>query len=209
MVNYKLYYFNVRGRGEAIRQVFTLAKVPFEDRRLDMETWGSFKEETPFGQLPVLEVNGVKIANTNAILRYLGREFNLAGSDNLENAKLDSLGDLLIDAQLKEGIREFGPICLGFIKADKDEFFKLKTRPALAQVASNYEKFLVENGGGPLAIGKVTWVDILAAEFFSRFIEYGEPDALEAYPHIVELIERIHNLPEIKEHINKRQRSDF
>ena len=44
MVNYKLYYFNARGRGEAIRQVFALAKVPFDDRRLDLETWGSFKE---------------------------------------------------------------------------------------------------------------------------------------------------------------------
>ncbi|KAE9554735.1 hypothetical protein FO519_002063 [Halicephalobus sp. NKZ332] len=209
MVHYKLYYFNVRGRGEAIRQVFALAKVPFDDHRLELETWGSFKEETPFGQVPVLEVDGVKIANTNAILRYLGREFNLAGSNNLENAKIDSLGDLLIDAQLKEGIREFGPICLGFTKADKDEFFKLKIRPALTQVASSYEKFLVENGGAPLAIDKVTWVDILAAEFFSKFIEYGEKDALEAYPHIMELIDRIHNLPEIKQHISKRQHSDF
>uniref|UniRef100_A0AC34RBE2 GST C-terminal domain-containing protein n=1 Tax=Panagrolaimus sp. JU765 TaxID=591449 RepID=A0AC34RBE2_9BILA len=94
-------------------------------------------------------------------------------------------------------------------KDDKTEYFKTKTRQALDHFASLYEKFLVENGGTPLILDNITWVDIFAAEFFTRFAEYGENDALEAYPHIQQLVDRIHNLPEIKQHISKRPKTQF
>ena len=35
--------------------------------------------DTPCGQLPVLEYNGVKIAQSMTIARFLAKEFNLAG----------------------------------------------------------------------------------------------------------------------------------
>lgn len=44
MKSYKLYYFNNRGRAEHIRQIFALAKVPYEDIRLDFDTWRGIKE---------------------------------------------------------------------------------------------------------------------------------------------------------------------
>lgn len=49
-----------------------------------------------------------------------------------------------------------------------------------------------------------TWVDVLAAEFFSRFLDFGNKEALEAFPHILDLINRIHNIPTIKKHIAAR-----
>lgn len=163
----------------------------------------------PFGQIPVLEVDGVKIADSTAIARYLGNEFGFSGKNNLENAKIDSIAGLLNDASNHEDIRKFVLICIGMSKEDKTEYFKTKTRQALDQYASIYEKYLVENGGTPLILDEITWVDIAAAEFFSRFAEYGEKDALEAYPHIQQLVERIHNVPQIKQHIAKRPHTQF
>jgi hypothetical protein len=61
----------------------------------------------------------------------------------------------------------------------------------------------------PLYFHHPLQVDVLAAEYFTRFAEFGEPDALEAFPHIIALIERVHNLPEIKKHIQERKPTAF
>ena len=36
---YKLTYFNIRARGEAIRMMMTFAGQPFEDDRIELEEW--------------------------------------------------------------------------------------------------------------------------------------------------------------------------
>ena len=41
---YKLYYFNVRGRGEICRLAFAAANIEYEDIRLDGEDWVKEKE---------------------------------------------------------------------------------------------------------------------------------------------------------------------
>ena len=43
MTNYKLTYFNFRGRGEIIRLVFTAAGVAYEDNRIERERWPELK----------------------------------------------------------------------------------------------------------------------------------------------------------------------
>ena len=52
---------------------------------------------TPFGQVPVLEVDGVPIAQSTTIARFLAKEFNLAGKDHLEQAQADMVVDACID----------------------------------------------------------------------------------------------------------------
>lgn len=39
---------------------------------------------------------------------------------------------------------------------------------------------------------------MVVAEFFSKSVEFGEKDFLEAYPHIQELVDRVQNEPAIK-----------
>lgn len=50
----------------------------------------------PFGQVPVLEYNGVKISQSMTIARFLAREFGLAGKTNMEMA----LADMVVESTL-------------------------------------------------------------------------------------------------------------
>uniref|UniRef100_A0A915B2R9 glutathione transferase n=1 Tax=Parascaris univalens TaxID=6257 RepID=A0A915B2R9_PARUN len=72
---YKLIFFYPQTRAEAARMMFKLADVPFEDIRIFEDEWVELKPTTPFGQLPVLEFDGHKLAQSFAINRYLARKF--------------------------------------------------------------------------------------------------------------------------------------
>ena len=56
MVQYKLTYFNIRGRGELARLVFAAAGQEFIDHRIDYPDWPALKPTTPFGSLPLLDI---------------------------------------------------------------------------------------------------------------------------------------------------------
>lgn len=51
----------------------------------------------PFGQVPVLEVDGKMLAQSNTIARYLAKQHGLAGKDEWEQALADMYGDNIND----------------------------------------------------------------------------------------------------------------
>lgn len=53
----------------------------------------------PFGQVPVLEVDGKKIGQSVAISRYVGKLAKLDGGNDLENFEIDSVVDSFSDVQ--------------------------------------------------------------------------------------------------------------
>ena len=71
MAQYKLIYFDLRGRAELARFILVAAGQEFEDKRVDKDEWETLKASTPFGQLPLLEVtegsNKATIAQSLAI----------------------------------------------------------------------------------------------------------------------------------------------
>ncbi|KAF4047186.1 Glutathione S-transferase C-terminal domain [Phytophthora infestans] len=69
----RLTYFNFGGRAEPVRLALYVGGVPFEDKRLTREEFGALKSSFPLGQVPVLEVDGQVLTQTDAILRYVGR----------------------------------------------------------------------------------------------------------------------------------------
>lgn len=56
-------------------------------------TWGPLKESTPWGQVPLLEVDGQMLAQTGAINAYVARELGLSGADAFAAAKVDEFCD--------------------------------------------------------------------------------------------------------------------
>ena len=84
-----LTYFDAPvSRGEECRLALHVAGVDFEDRRLNREQWLAFKPSTPFGTVPTLDVPGHStLADSNAILLFVGRRHGLHPSDDFEGAR--------------------------------------------------------------------------------------------------------------------------
>lgn len=55
----------------------------------------------PFGMLPVLEIDGKAVAQSNAVARYLAKQYGLTGENEWEALQCDVLVDTLGD--LKQG----------------------------------------------------------------------------------------------------------
>jgi glutathione S-transferase len=93
MVEYKLYYFDVRGLAEVVRLVFAATGQKYEDVRFTRDKWPELKPKAPFGKAPFLEItDGSKtftISQSKTIARYLSRKFDMAGKDDDESALID------------------------------------------------------------------------------------------------------------------------
>lgn len=88
-----LTYFELSGsRGEECRMALHIAGIDFNDNRLTRAQWLELKPTSPFGSLPILELPGKPpLAQSNAILVYIGREYGLHPTDNFEAARHEAL----------------------------------------------------------------------------------------------------------------------
>eukprot|EP00741_Cyanophora_paradoxa_P018165 tig00021038_g17538.t1 len=107
--SYKLVYFDARGKGEVARLVFAAAGVKYEDYRypisktFERPEFNADKEagKFPFGQIPVLHVDGKIIPQSHAIERYLARRFGMFGDDEIQAALIDALCEQALDIKQK------------------------------------------------------------------------------------------------------------
>lgn len=84
-----LSYFDIDGgRGEECRLALHLAGLEFTDDRFAGKDWSARKPNTPYGAVPVIEIEGKGVlAQSNAILGYLGRQYGLLPEDEFTAAR--------------------------------------------------------------------------------------------------------------------------
>ena len=205
MPTYKLYYFNSKGRGELARLIFAQADVQYEDIRFEYggERWIELKPTMPFGQVPVLEVDGTRIDNSMVIARYLAEEFGLAGSNSLENSKLAGIVEAVNDifAEMAECIFETNEEK----KAQLQKTFKEKTAPF---VLAKFETLSSANESGYLWGNKLTWADLAYFNLISTLTQ-SEPAILDNYPSLNKLKETIETLPKIAKWLRERPETKY
>ena len=199
---YKVIYFDARGGGEPMRFIFAQAGVQYEDKRLAGEEWQTFKPTTPYGSLPVLEVDGKMLAGSNTIARYLAEEFGLAGSNAFENAEIDSVSGVMDD--LKVNVIKF--------RWEKDEARKAEFKKELAETHSPrylgiLEKLVANNASGWLYGPKVTWVDLKFAALTELLVP--DPELLKNFPGLIKLRDTVEKLPNIARWIEQRPVTDY
>ena len=113
-----LHYFNIRGRAEAIRMALHDLNIPFVDHSFSGDEWGKEKADglkanwtaagkLSFGQVPMLEIDGIEIVQSHSILRYLGRRSGTANrwykGTPAALAKIDVAADGVEDVRKKLG----------------------------------------------------------------------------------------------------------
>uniref|UniRef100_A0A2K6M5R7 glutathione transferase n=1 Tax=Rhinopithecus bieti TaxID=61621 RepID=A0A2K6M5R7_RHIBE len=125
----KLHYYNARGRMESIRWLLAAAGVEFEEKFLkSAEDLDKLRNDgcLMFQQVPMVEIDGMKLVQTRAILNYLASKYNLYGKDIKERALID---------MYTEGIADLGemilllPFCQPEEKMPKLPWSKRKLKP--------------------------------------------------------------------------------
>ncbi|KAG0728186.1 Hematopoietic prostaglandin D synthase [Chionoecetes opilio] len=202
MPEYKLIYFNARGRAELVRWIFAYGDIPYTDERFEMEDWPEKKPSVPGGRVPVLLVDDKPLLQSLAIARYAARQASLIPEDSLEAARCDALVDTTAEIM--------GEVYSNVFKLDKEkmaEVFKDDLTPKLiTPFLTSLEADLEDQEW--FASGQVTWAD-LAIGLVVGGLKQFDADLLSQYPGVEALVSRVMALPNIKEWNDKQPELNF
>jgi glutathione S-transferase len=205
MSTYKLYYFNGRGRAEIARLIFAAAGQQYEDIRLESDEWPSYKPKMPLGQVPVLEYNGVQLPQSQTIARFLAQQLQLAGKDNFEKAKADSVVATVEDLFVK-----FIPSHREQDKAKKEELTKKFFAEELPKHFQNLEILAKSfSNGGPFFVGNnLTWADLVVYDIVDVLLQLDE-NCLNNYSWLKQNRAEVEKQPKIAEYLKNRPKTPF
>ncbi|CAF4124204.1 unnamed protein product [Rotaria sp. Silwood2] len=202
---YKLYYFDARGRAEAIRLIFVHAGQKFGDVRYSFEQWPKAKSEMPLGQLPVLELNGKKFPQSLAIARYVARQFNLVGKNDLEAMQCDIVADTMQELN-NDYYRIWFNTDDEKLKQAEQTKFKTKTVP---EKLTGFEKLINTYGNGVWAVGdNVTWADFAVYDTIETLLGLDD-QLLNKYSTVKKNREAVEKLPKIARYLANRKKTSF
>jgi glutathione S-transferase len=102
MANIKVTYFDINGgRAEPIRLALHCLGQDFEDHRFQFSEFAEIRKGTPFGQVPVVELDGEQITQSNALCRYFGKQAGLYPEDDYQALLCDEVMDVVEDISHK------------------------------------------------------------------------------------------------------------
>jgi glutathione S-transferase len=195
----KLYWFPLSGHAHRAQLMLSLLEIPYETILVDLKTGEQKTPEHlmrhPFGQVPVIDDNGVVIWDSNAILTYLARTYDPARTwlpkDTVAAAQvqqwLSISNSLLVDGPAKARlVKVFGA---GF---DHDE--TLQTCTDLLTIVDNHLKNSLYLASDTPTIADIAFytyvahapeghVDITSYTAINNWIS-----RIEALPHFVAMI---------------------
>lgn len=200
-----LTYFNGRGRAEVIRYLLGAAGISFTETFLEEKddmTKLRASGKLLFGQVPLLEIDGKALTQTEAIIRYIARNYNLYGSSEDEQIQCDMMFDGVKDADLGlSGIRmEF--------KSDED---KVTNREHMKErIAKYFPKFVGLLGSRKFLVGdNLTFVDVVFLHDLDWVVDCLGNDPFNEYPVINEYRNNLRNIPNIAKYLTSDQKKPY
>ncbi|CAO4366015.1 unnamed protein product [Caenorhabditis nigoni] len=206
MVHFKLVYFPLRARAEIARQILEYAGKDYTEQVVTFEQWPALKNSTPFGQLPVLEVDGKPLGQSYAIARYLAKEFGLAGKTDVEEAEVDAIAD-----QFKDYLNDVIPYMSalsGFKPGDVNQLRTDVFVPNFKKHFAFFEGILASNPSGFFVGNSLTWVDLLISQHVQDVLE-KDLAVVEEFKKVQAHRKMIQGLDRIKQHIARRPEYPF
>lgn len=191
-------YWKVRGIGTPIRFLMEYVGEKYEEVMYECgeapdysrDCW--YKVKYSFGldfpNLPYYFDDKVKISQSNAILRYLGRKYKLDGATDEEKIRIDLL---------LEEIADFRGAWIRLCYFDTDNFDvnKVGYMKNVVERLGGYEKYLGDNAF--FAGDKLTMVDFPMYEVIDQHREF-EPKLLDKFPKLNAYMSRFEALPALK-----------
>ena len=155
MAKYKLTYFDFDGgRAESIRIAFHAAGIAFEDHRISFQEFGEMRSSTPFNSVPVLEIDGAPITQTNAIGRYVGKMAGLYPEDDMQALYCDEVTGACEDIS-NHVVQTFG------LEGDELKAAREKLIDGwLTTFLKGIERLLTRGGGKYFADNRLTMADL-------------------------------------------------
>eukprot|EP00172_Hildenbrandia_rubra_P004034 Plantae.Rhodophyta-Hildenbrandia_rubra.ctg7423.p1 GENE.Plantae.Rhodophyta-Hildenbrandia_rubra.ctg7423~~Plantae.Rhodophyta-Hildenbrandia_rubra.ctg7423.p1 ORF type:complete len:213 (+),score=52.20 Plantae.Rhodophyta-Hildenbrandia_rubra.ctg7423:69-707(+) len=195
-------YFDIKGRAEPIRLALAIGDIPFNDVRLSGPEFNKLKTETnelPFGQLPIMIVDGKTITQSEAILRYCGKLSGLyPKDDDLKAAKVDemigAIGDMMMSMFKGRGMDQ------DKMKEARKEFCEVdlkKFGEGIARICGKDDKGKYLCGDEPmicdLGLYYVVW------NVKQGNVDYVDKDVFDKYPKILKSYKAVSEHPKVVE----------
>ena len=200
----RLIYFSTPGRAEAIRVALSLSGEQWEDVTVDGIKYRSMKDngDLPWGMLPVLQTPNGTIAESTAILRFVGRMSGFVPDEQFQRAKADEFIDGM------EPLSKALDSTFGI--SDDDERIRLRKEVFGPDGNGTKNLLLLERKISESKTGWAAGTDDMSIADLKLFtglfgLFSGNYDGIDAavisnYPRLIEYHDKIANDPRIKQY---------
>jgi len=200
-----LAYWDCRGLAAPIRLLLEYGGEGYENRTMQMSKpdWLAYKTSLGFDfpNLPYYQEGDLKLTQSMAIMRHVGRKFNLVGQTELESARADMITDQVMDYK---GCLTDLVYNAGFSEQLKQDWVEGKgnfaARGSLHGRLTNLERFLVAGKGQWFAGKTLTFADFFAWELIDqhRLLFKG---CLDGFQELKRFMAEFESLPNIAKYL--------
>lgn len=159
------------------------------------------ERQLPFGQLPMLQIDGLELVQTQAILRYIAKRAGLNGKTSRDEVKCDMIAEachdaisVVVSAPFK---RSHG--------AEEGAAHKQLLVSKWSKFGPRFEAVLAANGGKFMVGQALSYADVLVVHCLTWYVEECGADSAEALPLMVDLQHRVFSLPGVQAFIKSRR----
>jgi len=205
MTDYRLSYFDIDGgRAEPIRIALHAAGVPFEDRRLSFQEFGETRKDLRFTCVPVLEIDGKPVTQSNALTRYAGKLAGLYPDDPVQALYCDEAMGAVEDVTFHLG---------STMRMQGEELRAARTKLAEGWIPIYLRGLgeLLQRGGGKYFADKRLTVADLKVSGLTGWLSHGALDHIPSdlvqrlAPALVEHAARIAQEPQVATYYASRK----
>jgi len=210
----KLYYFDLKGKGESIRLICAYSGLKLDDHRfVSRDEFLAMKEGSrlPFGQVPMLEVDGkVAMVQSSAIMRYLGKLSGLYPmKDHVLAQKVDSIMDQANDVFMGSMVLTYGlRYAIELTPEDKEKGYQYFNETVLPEHLKRAERVIEASTTGwfagteePSPADFVWYCSLVNMAAKKELSEKNK--TLEGFPKLKAFMEKVESLEAIREYYNK------
>ena len=141
--------------------------------------------------MPLIEIDGMELTQTRAILSYLATKYNLHGKDPKETVWIDMYAEGTLDLMMMVALAAFKP------PEEKEESLSLVVKKAKTRHFPVFEKILKDHGEDFLIGNRFSWAGIQLLEAI-LMVEELDASVLSDFPLLKDFKTRISNIPTIK-----------